>query len=118
MKSRQVDAVKHRAPKKATAASWKPGVSGNPSGRPRVGNSLAEVFRDYLNEPLGTPLKKTCNRKEALVDRLFKLTEGKSYAVGASRLICETVGNFEIEERLQVLERKMDMLEGGNNRGT
>ena len=29
---------------------WKPGVSANPKGRPKTGNSLAELMREFLQQ--------------------------------------------------------------------
>ncbi len=33
-----------------TRTSWKPGQSGNPSGRPRLGNSITELIRQNLDK--------------------------------------------------------------------
>lgn len=39
------DSVSSRDSKPPTPASWKPGQSGNPRGRPRKGSALAEAIR-------------------------------------------------------------------------
>jgi glycine/D-amino acid oxidase-like deaminating enzyme len=38
-----------RPRKPPTPGSWKPGQSGNPKGRPRAGNALAEVIRTEID---------------------------------------------------------------------
>ena len=108
-KKEPVKQVKNRQP---TRTSWKPGQSGNPKGRPPVRNSLAETFRDYLD---ARDKKSGRIRKNLLADRLFALTEE---SVAAIRLFCDTVGNFELEERLQRLEGQMETLLGGNHHGS
>ncbi|MCX5747510.1 MAG: hypothetical protein NT062_34025 [Proteobacteria bacterium] len=41
-----------KKPKLATPASWKPGVSGNPNGRPRTGLAFAERVRERVDPDL------------------------------------------------------------------
>ena len=111
-KTAKIRSSKHKnSKKKPTPASWKPGQTGNPRGRPPVRNSLAETFRDYLD---GRD-KSGRIRKNLLADRLFALT-GDS--VGAIRLFCDVVSNFELEERLIRLEEQMENLIGRNQHGS
>ena len=48
---------------------WQPGQSGNPAGRPKLGNSLAEKVRDALQENAG---KEGYTTLDALLDVLKK----------------------------------------------
>ncbi|MBA7517360.1 hypothetical protein ES705_09413 [subsurface metagenome] len=108
--TKKPDAVKQHnnsiGKKKPTPASWKPGQSGNPFGRPTVRNSLAETFRVYLD---GRD-KSGRIRKKLLIERIFALTDGTGAAVSAARLICDMVANFEIEERVTRLEERVSEL--------
>lgn len=45
---RKADSSPKQAKRAATAGSFKPGVSGNPGGRARTGESFASVLRDFL----------------------------------------------------------------------
>ena len=117
MNTKKTDAVKQRESSKRkkapTPASWRPGQSGNPAGRPPIGNSLAEVFRTYLDGSV----TQGRTRKELLVERLFKLTDGTSSAVAAARLLVDTVAAFELEERLTRLEERVETVLAGDHRG-
>lgn len=99
---------------KPTPASWKSGESGNPAGRPRSGCALAEVFRNYLDDPVGP--KDTRSRKEKLAEKLYSMATGKAGSVSAARVIIDLVGNFELEARLQALEQRVDLLTAGGPR--
>jgi hypothetical protein len=105
-KPRGRDAVKHQVNSKrsATPASWKPGQSGNPAGRPRSGFALAETLRDFLNEP-GSGAHP--DRKRALMARLFAAATGRNVSVPAAKLIFDTVLSFDLEDRLAALEAKI-----------
>ena len=106
--------------RKATSGSWRPGVSGNPRGRPRSGNSLAEVFRVYLNEKApvpGSPKRQWRTRQEILAARLFDMAISPMGCVAAVRLFCDVVGTFEVEVRLQELESKVSVVLEEAHRG-
>lgn len=90
--------------------NWKPGVSGNPNGRPRVGNSLAECMRVYLE---GKEEGDERARKQVLVENLYKSATGDN-PVPAARLILETLGLLDIESRLNALENGLAKLEGSD----
>lgn len=67
-KKKTKNAVKQRSnsKKKATKASWKPGQSGNPKGRPPAGESWAEILRQVGEETYprtGKPFKEAVSRK-------------------------------------------------------
>jgi hypothetical protein len=94
-------AVKHRTnSRKPTPASWKPGQSGNPAGRPRSGFALAEVLREFLDEP-----GERGDRKRQLIQRLFRAATGKTVNIPAAKLIFDTYARTDIEERLARLEQ-------------
>jgi len=102
--------AKHTAKRPAPGTAWKPGQSGNPAGRPRSGLALAEVLRDYLDEPM-----KTVDRKRKLIECLFTMATNKdSGSVAAMRLLIETVNKNEIEERVVALEENFARM---TNRG-
>ena len=124
MSAKKADAVKQpknsktksshhkNSKRKSTSASWKPGQSGNPAGRPPLRDSLAETFRDYLD---GRD-KSGRIRKKLLIERLFGMTAEGSGVVAAARLIVDTVNGFELEERIQRLEEQMANVPGGGYR--
>ena len=99
--------VKHAKSRHATATSWKPGVSGNPLGRPRVGNSLAETLRDFLDEP-GTG--GNGGRKRQLIARLFQAATAKNLSVAAAKLLIETATDLDFTSRLAALEERVSQL--------
>lgn len=41
----------HDAKRRTGNPNWKPGVSGNPRGRPKTGYALAEMIRDVAGQP-------------------------------------------------------------------
>ena len=63
-------------------ARWIPGQSGNPAGRPKKGESLAEALRERLASDGGKAL-------EAIADRLVSLAAEGS--IPAMKLILERV---------------------------
>jgi hypothetical protein len=92
--------VKQAKNRHATATSWKPGKSGNPAGRPRSGFALAEVLREFLDEPV-----KKGDRKRHLIQRLFSAATGKVTNIPAAKLIFDTYARTDVEERLARLEQ-------------
>jgi hypothetical protein len=51
------------------------GISGNPKGRPKSGEAITDLFRDYLEgNDDDTPL----SRKRLLIEELYKRAMGKS----------------------------------------
>jgi hypothetical protein len=102
------DAVKQlknsRRKKAATPGSWKPGVSGNPHGRPRSGFALAEIWRDYLDEDAGNGV----NRKRRLIEQLYRIADSKAPSIPAIRLIVETTTSpASFEEQLVALQEQV-----------
>lgn len=55
----KADSSPKQTKRAATAGSFKPGVSGNPGGRARTGESFASVLRDLLSKD-GPEIAKTC----------------------------------------------------------
>lgn len=53
--------------KLATPASWKPGQSGNPNGRPHKGYSITEAVKDLLT--------KEPERKKKIIEKIIALAE-------------------------------------------
>ena len=93
--------------RRAPHSAWKPGQSGNPKGRPRLGNSLAECLREYLD----APDRSKRIRKEALVAKLYQASIGIN-PVPAARLIFEIMGGLHVEDQLAALLEKLEGLEG------
>lgn len=55
----KADSSPKQTKRKPTAGSFKPGVSGNPGGRARTGESFASVLRDLLSKD-GPEIAQTC----------------------------------------------------------
>ena len=56
---------------------YKPGESGNPAGRPKKGQSMADVMAQVLEEDV-----QGMEKKEALVRKIIKLAfDGESWAM-------------------------------------
>jgi hypothetical protein len=55
-----------------TRTAWPKGVSGNPKGRPRVGNTIAELTRELLEKPAG----KTTDREEIISKAIALAKDG------------------------------------------
>ena len=53
--------------KKRGNPNWKPGVSGNPKGRPPLGESMTELMREFLD---GTEEGQTVPRKQQLIRKI------------------------------------------------
>jgi hypothetical protein len=104
---KKAQSVKQTAKRPAPRSAWKPGESGNPHGRPRTGNALAEVLRDYLNEPLAGTMS---DRKRLLVHRLFQVATGKNVQVAAAKLLIEVAGAIDTDSRLSALETEISEL--------
>src|SRR4051794_3473748 len=67
--------ARRQLPEGARATQFKPGISGNPSGRPR-GTSLTARLRDKLDEPApGEPGKVLA---DVIADRLIELATDKA----------------------------------------
>jgi hypothetical protein len=101
-----------------SSTSYKPGKSGNPNGRPKKGNSLAEKFRDALAEIVEGDYSKL----DQLIDKTVEMAlagdqSAIEYALarGFGKLIdrVETTNvnhnydfsNLSLEERMKLLEQ-------------
>lgn len=94
---------------KGNSFAWKPGQSGNPSGRPKV-RTISEAYRKYLAEvDPEDPQGRT--RAEVAAERLYKLTEIEHpAAVGAFRELADRSEGkprqaVEIDLKKQAAER-------------
>lgn len=69
--------------------NWVEGVSGNPRGRPKSGQSIAELFRSYLEEddPEESTPERRVTRIQALAARLYQ--RGKEGSIPADRTLLE-----------------------------
>jgi len=95
---------KKRLPQRRSGGSWKKGQSGNPYGRPRSGHALAEVLREYLEDPHG---RSGVSRKWHLIDRLYKLAVAREASVSAGRLLLERAMDLDLEHRVKELEEQL-----------
>lgn len=59
---------------KDSPKTWKPGESGNPNGRPKKGESLTELMREFLER---VPEGQKVSYKEAFIQKCFKIAYEK-----------------------------------------
>ena len=87
-------AKKRVLPESMRKVMWKPGQSGNPSGRPKKGTALAEVLREYLNEEVDTPNGKLL-RSSAFIRAVYaKAIKGGD---AAQRLIMQYIDGMPVQ---------------------
>jgi hypothetical protein len=103
-----------------TRTSFKPGVSGNPKGRPKKGLSLAEKFRDALAEKangdgdytkLDQLIDKTVEMALAGDQSALEYTLARGYGKLIDRVESTNTNkiydfsNLSLEERMKLLEQ-------------
>lgn len=68
---------------------WVKGVSGNPHGRPKTGQAIAELFRNFLEEddPKHSTPERRVKRIQRLAERLYQ--RGEEGNVQADRALLE-----------------------------
>lgn len=72
---------KSTKPKKPRGGSWKKGVSGNPNGRPKTGESVAEYVREILEENDGERRTKIIMRAyNAAIDKNVEEADAERWA--------------------------------------
>lgn len=76
---------------------WKPGQSGNPKGRPPKGETVAEVWRAFLEGKDDPDDKMT--RREKLMQAMYR--KGLSGDVAAVKLVLERTDGLPIQ-RMQI----------------
>jgi len=82
---------------KHPAASWKPGQSGNPNGRPKKGEAVTDILRDTVD-------------KQALVNKLVELAMEKG-DFAALRYAIDRLDGKPIETINQTLRELPPMFE-------
>lgn len=107
-----------------TRTSWKRGQSGNPRGRPKREETLTDMIRDVLREPVsidddGAPITKARRLAELVVSAALGGTEW------AVKLVADrtegrapTYGELQIEARLADLEHRLAERDGVTRHGT
>lgn len=75
------------------STAWKPGQSGNPAGRPPLGNSLTELMRKFLEE---IPPGQTLSYRDAFIRKVYKLAmeDGSESAI---RLIWNYIDGMPLQ---------------------
>lgn len=58
-----------------SSTSYKKGQSGNPKGRPKKGETLAEMFRDALAEPVKETAEGRYTRLHKIIDKVVTKAE-------------------------------------------
>jgi hypothetical protein len=104
-----------------SSTSYQKGQSGNPKGRPKKGETLAEMFRDALSEPIKETDEGSYTRLHKIIDKVVAKAEaGDQQAIeyalarGFGKLIDRVESanvnkqydfkDIPIEERKRVLE--------------
>ena len=80
---------------------FKPGQSGNPSGRPKGGQNLKTIFNKILNEEValreGADVKKISKAEAILRSVVVGALKGDSRSLGMLLRLAEQAGGFEDE---------------------
>lgn len=91
--------VGYRSPPVETR--FKPGQSGNPSGRPKGGQNLKTIFNKILNEEValreGADVKKISKAEAILRSVVVGALRGDSRSLGMLLRLAEQAGGFEDE---------------------
>ena len=92
------------AEKKKGNPNWVKGVSGNPNGRPKKGQTLTELAQEYLRgDYKGTEI----TRKQLFIERVYNLAiGGDSTCIKLLWGYCDGLPTIKIDQHIDV--NKMD----------
>jgi hypothetical protein len=92
-----------------THSQFKPGVSGNPSGRPKGGQNLKTLFNKILNEEValreGSEVKKISKAEAILRSVVVGALRGDTRSLAMLLRLAEHAGGFEDKQDIQKIER-------------
>jgi len=89
--------VKTKIPNPEGIGGFKPGVSGNPNGRPKSGHAITDIIRQ-----LGAKNAKGCKSKtqrEKLLENIYKLATEDN-----EKWACEFIANYDQGRPVQTVD--------------
>lgn len=99
--------MSNHVPAKMGNPAWVPGVSGNPAGRPKRG----ETFRDCLHRLTSVPIDDARTRKQVICDRMIELAEEGNLPAAqwiVERLEGKAVQSIELSKKSELLQGLSD----------
>lgn len=88
---------------------FKPGQSGNPSGRPKGGQNLKTLFNKILNEEValrdGSDVRKISKAEAILRSVVVGALRGDTRSLAMLLRLAEQAGGFEDKQDIQKIER-------------
>ena len=97
-KNRQIQ----RTPRKAPASAWKPGVSGNPGGRPKVAAEIRDLARDHGPAAIQRLVDLMNSKNEGVAVRAAEALLDRGYGRPMQGIELKNQERAPMNERIQI----------------